>query len=83
MIPYAMRFLDMPNSNGIGFEAVHSDVSELWAICVTGHAGMLGGLVGSLTKVAVYSTYALSAKGCGLCLLQYQVQVAYSGELPG
>ena len=36
------KWLDTPhiqvfgyvNSNGTGFEAVHSDVSELWAICM-------------------------------------------------
>ena len=28
-------------------------------VCVQGHTGVLGGLVGSLTKVAIYPTYTV------------------------
>ena len=31
-------------------------------IYVTGHTGMLGGLVGPLTKVAIYPTYTICCK---------------------
>ena len=43
-------------------------------IYVTGHTGMLGELLASDTKVAIYPPMQSAAKGCDLCLLQYQVE---------
>ena len=39
----------------------HSFIIQFKKFClyVTDHTGMLGGLVGSLTKVAIYPTYAI------------------------
>ena len=51
-------------------------------VCVTGHTGMLGELVGSHTKVAIYPCTKSAAKSCDPCLTRYQIRVDVGSELP-
>ena len=52
-------------------------------VCVTGCTGILGELVGSHTKVAIYPALLSAVEGCDPCLAQDWVQGDAGSDLPG